>query len=192
MTIHVHSRSSFIVEPQTSMSYSLCFCDTCNIRDLIIGITIPSLILLPILPFTRSVIFHHRDLDTCYNISYNLAEWAQSISFHHAKEQILLLVHTPQPIPLAYLKTPFQSPFTKWRLMPSEQPHDIVIRCDLTIWEFRLECLLLSQHEHRGMNVLHTKVGYVHHGICLMTWSSLSIEHKCHTIQKLIISWLMS
>jgi hypothetical protein len=27
------------------------------------------------------------------------------------EEKILLLMHTPQPIPLEYLKTPFQSPY---------------------------------------------------------------------------------
>jgi hypothetical protein len=50
--IHVYSRRSVIVEPQTSMSYSLCFYDTSNIRDLIIGITIPSSISLPTMSFT--------------------------------------------------------------------------------------------------------------------------------------------
>jgi hypothetical protein len=75
----VHSRRSFVIEPQTSMSYSLCFCDTYNIRDLIVGITIPSSISLPTLSFTRSVIFHPRDLVTCCNIGWNLTEWAPSI-----------------------------------------------------------------------------------------------------------------
>jgi hypothetical protein len=75
----VFTRMTFVVEPQTSMSYSHCFSDTCNIRDLIVGISIPSSISLPILPFTRSVIFHPRDLVTCCNIGWNLTEWAQSI-----------------------------------------------------------------------------------------------------------------
>jgi hypothetical protein len=39
----------------------------------------------------------------------NLTKWAQSI-FHHSDEQILLLVHTPLPTPLATQDTPFQSP----------------------------------------------------------------------------------
>jgi hypothetical protein len=31
LMILVYSRGTFIVEPQTLMSYALCFCDTCNI-----------------------------------------------------------------------------------------------------------------------------------------------------------------
>jgi hypothetical protein len=37
-----------------------------------------------------------------------------------------------------------------------------------------------------------TNIGYIHHGIFLMVWFSLSIRHKCHIIRKLIISWPMS
>jgi hypothetical protein len=68
LMIPVYSRRTFVVEPQTPMSYFLCFCDSCNIRDLIIRITIPSSISLLILPFTRSVIFHPCNLVTCCNI----------------------------------------------------------------------------------------------------------------------------
>jgi hypothetical protein len=106
---HVHSWRTFVVEPQTSISYSLCFCDTCNIRDLIIGIFIHSSISLPTLPFIRSVIFNSRDLVTCCNIGWISASGPR-VSFRHVEEQILLLVHTPQPTPLEYPKTPFQSP----------------------------------------------------------------------------------
>jgi hypothetical protein len=61
---------------QTSMSYSFCFCDTCNIWDLIIGISIPSSILLPTLLFTRS-----RDIPSPWPSHMlqhwmNLTEWA--------------------------------------------------------------------------------------------------------------------
>jgi hypothetical protein len=108
--IPVHSRRTFIVELQTPMSYSLCFSDTCNIRDLIVDI-IPSSISLPILAFTRFVVFHPRDLFTCCNIAYVISLSESRVSFRHVKEQILLLVHTPQSISLAYPKTPFQSPF---------------------------------------------------------------------------------
>jgi hypothetical protein len=107
--IPVHSRRSFVVEPQTSIYYSICFCDTCNIRDLILGITIPSSISLPILSFTRSMIFYSRDIVTCSTLDVS-KRCGPRVSFHHAEEQIMLLVHTPQPIPLSYLKTHFQSP----------------------------------------------------------------------------------
>jgi hypothetical protein len=76
---YVFTRRTFIVEPQSSMSYSFCFCDTCNIWGLIIGISIPSSISLPTLSFTLSVIFHPLDLVTCCNIGWNLTDWAQSI-----------------------------------------------------------------------------------------------------------------
>jgi hypothetical protein len=75
----VFTQRIFVIELQMSMSYFFCFYDTCNIRDLIVGISIPSSILLPTLSFTRSVIFHPHDLVTCCNIGWNLTEWAQSI-----------------------------------------------------------------------------------------------------------------
>jgi hypothetical protein len=82
--------------PQMSMSYSLCFCDTCNIRDLIVGISIPSSISLPTLLFTRSRDILSPRPSHMLQHWMNLTEWAQSI-FHHADEQIPLLMHTPQP-----------------------------------------------------------------------------------------------
>jgi hypothetical protein len=72
MMIPVHSRSTSVIKPQTSISYSLCFCDTCNIRDLIIGISIPSSISLPTLPFTRS-----RDIPSPWP-SHMLQHWMKS------------------------------------------------------------------------------------------------------------------
>jgi hypothetical protein len=99
LMIHVYSRGTFIIELQTLMSYSLCFCDTCNIRDLIVGISISSSILLPTLPFTRSVILHPPGLVTCCNIGWNLTSGPR-VSFCHVEEQIPLLMHTPQHTPL--------------------------------------------------------------------------------------------
>jgi hypothetical protein len=64
--------------------------------------------LLPTLPFTRSVISHPRDLVTCCNIRW-ISSSVPRVSFRHAEEKIILLVHTPQPTPLEYLKTLFQS-----------------------------------------------------------------------------------
>jgi hypothetical protein len=81
----------------------------CNIRYLIVDITIPSSISLTILLFTRSMIFHPCDLVTCCNIGW-ISPSGPKVSFRHVEEQILLLVHTPQPTPLEYLNTPFQSP----------------------------------------------------------------------------------
>jgi hypothetical protein len=34
LTIPMHSQRSFVVEPQTSLSYSFYLCDNCNIQDL--------------------------------------------------------------------------------------------------------------------------------------------------------------
>jgi hypothetical protein len=85
---------TFVIEPQMLMSYSFCLCDTCNIRGLIVGISIPSSISLPTLPFTRSVIFHPRDLVTCCNIGWNLTEWAQSIFPSRERKNPALDVYT--------------------------------------------------------------------------------------------------
>ncbi len=59
--------------------------------------------------FTRSVIFHPRDLVTCRAASDVISPSGPRVSFRHAEEQILLLIHSPQAIPLEYLKDTFQT-----------------------------------------------------------------------------------
>jgi hypothetical protein len=58
---------------------------------------------------TRSVIFHPRDLVTRCVASDVISPSGPRVSFRHAKEQILLLIHSPQAIPLEYLKDTFQT-----------------------------------------------------------------------------------
>jgi hypothetical protein len=125
--------------PQTSMSYSFCFCDTCNIRDLIIGIPIPSSISLLTLLFTRSCDILSPWPSHMLQHWMNLTEWAQSI-FYHADEQISLLMHSPLPTPLETQETPFHSPVTWWWLMQSKPPPEVVIM----IWSHGLR--IRSQH----------------------------------------------
>jgi hypothetical protein len=179
----------FVVEPQMSMFHSLCFCDTCNIRDLIVGISRPSSISLSTLSFTRSVIFHPCDLVTCRNIGWNLTEWAQSIIPSHrrtkptldshastysiGKPKRYLFSHPVKVVMVDAIKTSSGSSDLTWS-------HSLMIR---------LQYFLLSQYEHRDTIMLDNKVGYVHHGIYTMAWTSFSIRHICHMIQKLIINW---
>jgi hypothetical protein len=73
-------------------------------------ISIPSSISLPKLLFTPS-----RDIPSPWPSHMlqhwmHLTEWAQGI-FHHADEQIPLLIHTPQHTPLETRETPFQLPY---------------------------------------------------------------------------------
>jgi hypothetical protein len=75
------------------MAYSLSFYDTCNIEDLIIGITIPSTILLLTFLFPHSLIFHPCDLVTCCNIGYNFTKWAQSIFSQNGRTNPALGAH---------------------------------------------------------------------------------------------------
>jgi hypothetical protein len=158
------------------MSYSFCFYGTCNIWDLIVGIFIPSSISLPTLPFTRSVIFHPRDLVTCCNIGWNLTEWAQSI---------FLSCRWTNPTLDAYASTySIGNPRDTFSVNPvmlmtvdaikaSSRSSDYIWSDSLNT---RLQRFLLLQHEHRDKIVLHNNIGYVHHGIHIMAWTSLSID----------------
>jgi hypothetical protein len=65
-------------------------------------------------------------------------------------------MHTPQPTPLEYPKTPFQSPFheiTVDAIKVTARNSDYIWSHGLRI---RLQCFLLSQHEHRS-NFNHKK-----------------------------------
>jgi hypothetical protein len=80
------------------------------------------------------MIFHPRDLVTCCVASDVISSSVPRVYFRHADEQIPLLVHTPQPSPLEYVKTPFQSP--SYRVMVDAikgSRQKVVIRYDLTV-----------------------------------------------------------
>jgi hypothetical protein len=68
--IHVYYHEGTFSLSQMSMPYSLCFCDTCNIQGLIIGISIPSSISLPTFPFACSHDIPSPCLVTCCNIGW--------------------------------------------------------------------------------------------------------------------------
>jgi hypothetical protein len=128
----LHSTKDFVVEPETLMSYSICFSDTCNIRDLIVGIFIPSSISLPTLTFTCSMIFHPRDLVICCNIGWNLIvgpEYHSVMRMNKSRSWYirLKLFHWKLKRHL------FSHPATVWRLMQSKLPLKVVIKYDLTV-----------------------------------------------------------
>ena len=80
MMTPVLPRINFIAWTINVESYSLCHCDTRLVRDLVIGIIIPSSISLPTsATLLVPLIFHPRDLVTCCNFGCNLTEWAQSL-----------------------------------------------------------------------------------------------------------------
>jgi hypothetical protein len=56
------------------------------------------------------MIFHPRDLVTCYNIGW-ISPSGPRVSFRHTEEHIPLLMHTRQHTPLETQETPFQSPY---------------------------------------------------------------------------------
>jgi hypothetical protein len=86
------------------MSYSLSFCDTCNVRDLIIGATIPRSISLPTCAtLFFLVVFHPRDQVTCCAALDAISPSGPRVSFRHVEEQIPLLMLTPLNTPLEYL-----------------------------------------------------------------------------------------
>ena len=59
--------------------------------------------------FTRSVIFHPRDLVTCCAASDVISSSGPRVSLHHAEEQILLLIKRLNLRSLEYLKDAFQT-----------------------------------------------------------------------------------
>ena len=76
----------------------LLFLDTYNVWGLIIGITIPSFDLIPdIATLLVRVISHPRDLVTRCAVSRWISPSGPRVSLRHAEEQILLLMHAPQP-----------------------------------------------------------------------------------------------
>jgi hypothetical protein len=116
------------------MYYSLCFYDTCNIQDLIVSISIPSSFSLPILTFTRSVIFHPRDLVTCCNIGWNLTEWAQSIFPSLGRTNLALDTYASTYSIGKPKRRLFSHRISVWRLMQSKLPLEVVIKHDLIVY----------------------------------------------------------
>jgi hypothetical protein len=120
----------FVYSHEGFCHYRKCWClipFIWNIRGLIVGIFIPSSISLPTLPFARS-----RDIPSLWPRHMlqhwmNLTEWAQSI-FRHTDEQIPLLMHMPQPTPLAYPRDTFDD---GWCNQSSPRCSDYVVTCGL-------------------------------------------------------------
>jgi hypothetical protein len=170
--ILVYSHEGTLSLPKMSMPYSFCFCYTCNIRGLIVGIFIPSSI-----SFTDIAINLFCDVPSPWPSHMlqhwmNLTEWAQSIFPSCGRTNLswcirLNILHWK---PKWHL---FSHRITEWRLMQLKLPLEVVIKHDLRI---RLQHHLLLQHEHRDTIVLHNNVGYVHHGMYTMTLTLLSID----------------
>jgi hypothetical protein len=133
MMIPMHSRRTFVIEPQMLMSYSLCFCDTCNIQDLIIGISIPSSISLPTLPFTCS-----RDIPSPWPshmlknwmISHRVGPEYLSVMQKNKSRSWCICLNILHWKPKRYL---FNHRITEWRLMQSKLPPEVVIKHDLMV-----------------------------------------------------------
>jgi hypothetical protein len=124
--IHVYYHEGTLSLSQMSMPYSLCFCDTCNIQVLIIGISIPSSISLPTFPFTCSRDIPSPCLVTCCNIGWISLSGPEYL-LSHGWENPTLDGHSSTylfGIPKRHL---FSHPVTWWRLMQSKQPPDVVI-----------------------------------------------------------------
>jgi len=87
---------------------SLCLFDTCFIRDMIVGIIIPSSISLPTMHFTHSHDISSPWPNHMMRIIYRwkLTEWAQSISPSRGWTNPAI-DHSPQPIPPEYPRYTF-------------------------------------------------------------------------------------
>jgi hypothetical protein len=126
---------------------------------------------------TRSRDISSRDLVICCATSDVILLSGPTVSFCHAEEQILILIHTPQHIIGIPNRHFFDHPVMVWPLVQSKQPPVIVIRYVLMVKE-----LGYNVSYYHSMNIVtwsccNTNVGYVHHGIHLMVCMiSLSID----------------
>jgi hypothetical protein len=96
-------------------------------------ISIPSSISLPILSFTRSVIFHPRDLVTCCNIGWNLTGWAQSIFPSLGRTNPALDAYASTYSIGKPKRHIFSHRILVWRLIQSKLPSEVVIKHDLMV-----------------------------------------------------------
>ena len=106
----VHSRRSFVVEPQTSILIPFAYMILVMSEIWSSIFQIPSSISLPICALLIPVIFHHHDLVMCCATSDLISLSGPRVSIRHADEQILILIQSPLHTPLEYLNYAFQTP----------------------------------------------------------------------------------
>jgi hypothetical protein len=102
---------------------------------MIVGIIIPgSVLLLTRLFNSLCMISFSWSSHTLHNFMDVISPSGPFTYLHHADEQIPLLIHTRQHIPLEYQLHIYDHPVTVWWLMQSKQHLVIVIRYNLTVW----------------------------------------------------------